>query len=42
MKCEVWERWISIIRGAGTVFPCVQRHFNHWCHVSCSAFPEVL
>ena len=23
-KCEVWERWISIIGGAITAFPCVQ------------------
>jgi len=30
VKYEVWERWISITRGAGTAFPCVQWHFNHW------------
>jgi len=30
MKLEVWERWISIMGGAGTAFPCVQRHFKHW------------
>jgi len=29
MKLEVWERWISIIGGAGTAFPCVQWHFKH-------------
>ena len=23
------ERWISVIGGAGTAFPCVQQHFNH-------------
>jgi len=27
---KVWERWISIIGGAGTALPCVQWHFNHW------------
>jgi len=35
---DVWERWISMIGGAGTAFPCrncvplrpVQWHFNHW------------
>ena len=27
---EVWELWISINGGAGTAFPCVQWHFNHW------------
>ena len=26
----MWERWISINGGAGTAFPCVQWHFNHW------------
>ena len=30
MKFELWERWISITGGAGTAFPCVQWHFNHW------------
>jgi len=30
MKFEVWERWIAITGGAGTAFPCVQWHFNHW------------
>jgi len=29
MKFEVWERWIAIIWGAGTAFPCVQWHFKH-------------
>ena len=29
MKFEEWERWISIIGGAGTALPCVQCHFNH-------------
>jgi len=24
MKFEVWERWISIIRGTGTAFPYIQ------------------
>ena len=32
MKFELWERWISITGGAGTAFPCVQWHFNHWEH----------
>jgi len=32
MKFEVWERWISITGGAGTAFPCVQWHFNHWTY----------
>ena len=30
MKSKVWERWVSIMGGAGTAFPCVQWHFNHW------------
>ena len=33
MKFEVWERWISINGGAGTAFPCVQWHFNHWINL---------
>ena len=30
VKCDVWERRISIIGGAGTVFSCVHWHSNHW------------
>ena len=29
MKFDVWERWISIIGGAGTAFSCDQWHFYH-------------
>ena len=36
---EVWERWISIIGGAGTAFPCVQWHFNHWLKGILENFP---
>ena len=25
-----WERWISIIGGAGTAFPCVQLNSNYY------------
>jgi len=32
MKIEVWECWISIMRGAGTAFLCIQWHFNYWLH----------
>ena len=27
---ELQERYLPIIRGAGTPFPCVPRHFNHY------------
>jgi len=30
IKVELWERWISIIGGAGTAFLCVKCHFHHW------------
>jgi len=33
MNLEVQERYLSIIEGAGTPFPYVPRHFNHWTQV---------
>jgi len=33
MNLEVRERYLSIIEGAGTPFPYVPRHFNHWTQV---------
>jgi len=41
MKFEVWERWISITGGAGTAFPCVQWHFNHWRYDLSQTFYQV-
>ena len=30
INLEMQERYLPIIRGAGTLFRCVPRHFNHW------------
>jgi len=32
---KVQERYLPIIRGAGTPFPCVPRHFNHCLSAIC-------
>jgi len=39
---EVQERYLPIIRGAWTAFPCIQCYFNHWQQPSsASAFRVV-
>jgi len=30
INLEIQERYLPIIRGAGTLFPCIPKHFNHW------------